>query len=82
MVGPYVSGKKKNRGQEAPAKMAPIQKAQLQDITEMNPDTTGPRIGPNVVAACEAVSGSKKGLSHGSILTIKIAMLLPRLAGL
>lgn len=52
ITGPYVSGKKKNSGHEAPAKMAPIQNAQLQLTTEMNPLMGGPRIGPNVVAAC------------------------------
>lgn len=47
----YVSGKKKNSGHEAPAKMAPIQKDQLQPRTEMKPATGGPRMGPKVVAA-------------------------------
>lgn len=31
--------------------MAPIQNAQFQDSTLMNPDTSGPRMGPKVVAA-------------------------------
>lgn len=51
MAGPYVSGKKKKNGHETPAKMTPIQKAQLQDITEMKPEIGGPRMGPKVVAA-------------------------------
>ena len=52
MTGPYVSGKKKKSGQHAPAKMAPIQNAHDQLITDMNPLMGGPKIGPKVVAAC------------------------------
>lgn len=52
ITGPYVSGKKKNSGHDAPAKMAPIQKAHDQLTTLMNPLMGGPRIGPKVVAAC------------------------------
>jgi hypothetical protein len=51
IVGPYVSGKKKNSGHVAPAKIAPIQKAQFHERTEMKPETGGPRMGPKVVAA-------------------------------
>jgi hypothetical protein len=51
IVGPYVSGKNQKSGHVAPAKIAPIQKAQFQLTTEIKPDTGGPRIGPNVVAA-------------------------------
>jgi hypothetical protein len=51
MVGPYVSGMKMKSGHVTPARMAPIQKLQLQETTEMKPATRGPRIGPNVVAA-------------------------------
>lgn len=52
ITGPYVSGKKKNSGHDAPANRAPTQNAQLHETTEMNPLMGGPRIGPNVVAAC------------------------------
>lgn len=51
MTGPKVSGRKKNRGQDAPAKMVPIQNAHDQETTEMKPDIGGPRMGPKVVAA-------------------------------
>lgn len=52
ITGPYVSGKKKNNGHDAPAKIAPIQKAHDQLITEIKPLMGGPSIGPKVVAAC------------------------------
>jgi hypothetical protein len=38
-------------GQVTPARIAPTQKPQAHETTEMNPEIGGPRIGPNVVAA-------------------------------
>jgi hypothetical protein len=51
MTGAYVSGKNINKGHDAPAKMHPTQNVQFQLTTDMKPDTGGPRMGPNVVAA-------------------------------
>jgi hypothetical protein len=39
------------RGHDAPAKMHPTQNVQFQLTTDIKPDTGGPRMGPNVVAA-------------------------------
>jgi hypothetical protein len=75
--------------------MAPIQKAQFQLTTDMKPDTRGPRIGPKVVAACIHLALVQCFFAFSSsfsfdlvdtdkretLLTIKIAILLPRLPG-
>lgn len=67
MMGPYVSGKKRIIGDDAPAMMAPIQNAQLHDTVEMKPETRGPRTGPNIVAAY-ACQKHWSGLGHDAHL--------------
>jgi hypothetical protein len=65
--------------------MAPIQNAQFQLRTEIKPDTGGPRIGPNVVAAYTQSSTPILVFSSLPTSTIrhtmKIAILLPLLIG-
>ena len=51
ITGPYVSGRKMKSGQVTPARMAPTQKPQAHETTEMYPEMGGPRMGPKVVAA-------------------------------
>lgn len=51
MIGAYVSGKHNMTGQLMPAKMDPAQKGQFHDFSALNPEITGPIIGPRVVAA-------------------------------
>jgi hypothetical protein len=43
-------------GHVMPAKIAPIQKVQSQLMTDMKPETGGPRIGPKVVAAYKMIN--------------------------
>lgn len=80
MAGPYVSGKNQNSGQVTPARIAPIQNPQFHETTETKPETRGPRIGPNVVAAYHTISFPSNTSLHPTH-TMKIAILLPLLTG-
>jgi hypothetical protein len=60
--------------------MDPTQNAQFQLTTDINPDTTGPRMGPKVVAAYALISLQSQ-VTWASSSTMKTAILLPRAIG-